>query len=336
MEIILAGGTGQVGRLLVRALTSQGHSCVVLTRRPPAEAPTPLLREVQWDGRTLGPWCADLEGVDAVINLAGRSVDCRYTERNLEAMRSSRVDSTRVMGQAIAACSRPPAIWLQAGTATIYSHRFDAPNDEITGSLGGAEPGVPALWGRSVDIARAWEAELNAAPTPATRKVVLRSALTLSVDRGGVFDVLARLARLGVGRQGNGRQFVSWIHEHDFVAAVLFLLSRSDLTGAFNLSAPHPLPNRDFMACLHEALGTWAALPVPRVLLEAGALLRRTETELLLKSRRVVPTRLLQAGFRFQYEDFSEAVDELISRWRPQPRPASSGTILSRRRWLRS
>lgn len=319
MEIILAGGSGQVGRLLVRALTSRGHACVVLTRKTPNESPTPLLREVQWDGRTLGPWCRDFEGVDAVINLAGRTVDCRYTERNLAAMQESRVRSTRVIGQAIAACTYPPAVWLQAGTATIYSHRFDAPNDEFSGDIGGSEPGVPALWRRSVDIARAWEAELLAAPTPATRKVILRSALTLSPDRGGVFDVLARLARLGLGRQGSGRQYVSWIHEYDFVSALVFLLSRSDLEGPFNLSAPHPLPNRDFMACLHAALGARIAIPVPRPILELGALVLRTETELLLKSRRVTPERLLRHGFEFSYPTFPAAVEELVARWRQHP-----------------
>lgn len=319
MEIILAGGSGQVGRLLVRALTSRGHACVVLTRKTPTESPTPLLREVQWDGRTLGPWCRDFEGVDAVINLAGRTVDCRYTERNLAAMQESRVRSTRVIGQAIAACTYPPAVWLQAGTATIYSHRFDAPNDEFSGDIGGSEPGVPALWRRSVDIARAWEAELLAAPTPATRKVILRSALTLSPDRGGVFDVLARLARLGLGRQGSGRQYVSWIHEYDFVSALVFLLSRSDLEGPFNLSAPHPLPNRDFMACLHAALGARIAIPVPRPILELGALVLRTETELLLKSRRVTPERLLRHGFEFSYPTFPAAVEELVARWRQHP-----------------
>lgn len=320
MEVILAGGSSQVGRMLVRALTARGHACVVLTRKVPSAHPTPLLREVRWDGRTLGPWCKDFEGVEAVINLAGRTVDSRYTERNLTAMQESRVLSTRVIGQAIAACKSPPAVWLQAGTATIYSHRFDAPNDEFSGEIGGSEPGVPSLWRRSVDIARAWEAELQDAPTPATRKVILRSALTLSPDRDGVFDVLTRLARLGMGRQGSGRQYVSWIHEYDFVSAVLFLLSRSDLEGPFNLSAPCPLPNRDFMASLHAALGSRITFPVPRLILEIGACVLRTETELLLKSRRVAPERLLRHGFEFSYPTLPAAVEELVARWR-QPRP---------------
>jgi uncharacterized protein (TIGR01777 family) len=274
------------------------------------------LREVFWDGRTLGPWTAELDDADVVINLAGRSVNCRYHERNLAEMIASRVDSTRVIGQAIAQAKNPPRVWLQAGTATIYAHRFDAPNDEETGIIGGNEPDVPALWAKSIDIARAWETEINAAPTPRTRKVILRSAMTMSPDRGGVFHVLARHCRLGFGRFGNGHQFVSWIHEHDFIAAVKFLIEREDLTGAFNLAAPEPLPNRAFISALHAALGSKLSIPVPRWALELGTFFLRTETELILKSRRVVPTRLLKTGFTFRYPNWPAAATELVERWR--------------------
>jgi uncharacterized protein len=312
MKIILPGGSGQVGRLLIRAFVRDGHECVVLTRRG-AKAVTGAL-SVGWDGRTLGSWTGELEGADVVINLAGRSVDCRYHERNLAEMMDSRVASTRVIGQAIATAKQPPRVWLQAGTATIYAHRFDAPNDEATGVIGGHEPGVPALWGKSIAIAQAWEAAVNMTPTPRTRKVILRSAMVMSPDRGGVFSVLAKLARLGLGRQGDGRQFVSWIHEHDFVAAVKFLIARDDLAGAFNLSSPQPLHNRDFMAVLHAAVGRRLGLPVPAWLLEIGAFLLRTETELILKSRRVVPGRLVEAGFKFRYPQWSAAAVELVGR----------------------
>jgi uncharacterized protein len=312
MKIILPGGNGQVGRVLVRALAGEGHECVVLTRRRTALPPG--ARAVAWDGRTLGPWVAELDGADAVINLAGRSVDCRYHERNLAEMMTSRIESTRVVGQAIAAARNPPPVWLQAATATIYAHRFDAPNDEATGIIGGNEPGVPALWARSIDIARAWEAEVNAAPTPHTRKVILRSAMVMSPDQGGIFSVLARLARFGAGRQGDGRQFVSWIHEHDFVAAVKFLIDRRDLVGAFNLCSPNPLPNADFMAGLGRSVGTRLALPVPRWALEIGAFFLRTETELILKSRRVVPGRLLVEGFEFTHPGWVAAAAELVGR----------------------
>ncbi|HLP25349.1 MAG TPA: NAD-dependent epimerase/dehydratase family protein, partial [Acidobacteriota bacterium] len=218
MKMVLPGGSGHVGRLLVRELTTRGHTCVVLSR---GGATVPgAVRTLPWDARTLGNWQREFEGADAIINLAGRSVDCRYTERNLCAMRRSRVDSTRVVGEAIACCARPPRVWLQMATATVYAHRFDAPNDEATGIIGGDEPDVPALWRRSVEIARAWEAEVAGAATPHTRKVILRSAMVMSPDRGSVFDVLAKLCRGGLGRQGDGRQFVSWIHGDDFVRAI--------------------------------------------------------------------------------------------------------------------
>ena len=324
MKIVIPGGSGQVGRLLSRVLRREGHECVILSRKSlPPEIATPGLRQVVWDGRTLGPWAGEIDGADAVINLAGRSVDCRYNERNLEAMLRSRVDSTRVVGEAIAVAQRPPRVWLQASTATIYAHRFDAPNDELTGLIGGNEPEAPPLWRKSIEIAQAWEAELATAPTPHTRKIALRSAMTMSPDRGGVFHVLASLARLGIGHQGDGHQYVSWIHEHDFVAAALFLINRQDLAGVFNLASPHPLPNRDFMAGLSSALGRTISVPVPRWALEIGAFFLRTETELILKSRRVVPTRLLNASFAFRYPDWPEAAVELVHRRRTGNRPAT-------------
>lgn len=312
MKIIIPGGNGQVGRMLVRALVRDGHECVVLTRGRPV--PQSGARAVAWDGRSHGPWTTEFDGADVVINLAGRSVDCRYHERNLAEMMSSRVDSTRVIGEAIAAAKHPPHVWLQAATATIYAHRFDAPNDEFTGEIGGCEPGVPALWARSIDIAKAWEEAVNTAPTPRTRKVILRSAMVMSPDRGGVFSVLARLARLGFGAQGGGRQYVSWVHEHDFVAAVKFFIARDDLAGVFNVCSPHPLPNRDFMAALHRAVGMRLTVPVPGWALEIGAFFLRTESELILKSRRVVPVRLLREGFVFRYPDWVEAATELAKR----------------------
>jgi hypothetical protein len=270
------------------------------------------VKTVVWDGKTLGPWANEIDGADVVINLAGRSVNCRYHERNLAAMMSSRVDSTRIVGVAIAAAKNPPRVWLQASTATIYAHRYDAPNDEETGEMGGYEPGAPALWAKSIAIAEAWEAELTAAQTPRTRKIALRSAMTMSPDRGGVFSVLARLCRMGFGRQGDGRQFVSWIHEDDFVAAIDFLIAHDELAGAINLCAPEPLPNRDFMKALQTALGTKIAVPVPRWALEIGTFFLRSETELVLKSRRVVPTRLLKAGFVFRYPRWPQAAKDLV------------------------
>lgn len=308
-----------MGRMLCRAFSREGHECVILSRKVmDRELRAKNVRTVAWDGRTLGAWSEEIDGADVVINLAGRSVDCRYSARNLEAMMRSRVESTRVVGQAIARAKNPPTVWLQASTATIYAHRFDRANDEAEGLIGGREPGVPALWRKSIEIALAWEAELWAAATPKTRKVALRSALTMSPDRGGVFAVLATLSRLGLGAQGDGAQFVSWIHEDDFVAAVCFLIERTSLEGVFNLCAPEPLPNREFIAALHRAVGTKFSVSVPRWALEIGAWFMRTETELVLKSRRVVPRRLEENGFTFRYREWPAAAENLANQWKAE------------------
>jgi uncharacterized protein (TIGR01777 family) len=313
MKIVIPGGTGQVGAILDRAFTKAGHEVVILTRRPAGA------REVRWDGETPGPWIAEIDGSDVVVNLAGRSVSCRYTDDNLRAMMDSRVLSTRVVGQAIAAAERPPRVWLQMSTATIYAHRFDAANDEATGQIGGAEPGVPGYWAFSVDIAKAWEREQQAAETPYTRKVALRSAMVMSPDRGGVFDYLLWMARLGLGGPvAGGRQYVSWIHDRDFVRAVEFLIDRDDLAGPVNLAAIEPLPQRAFMRVLRTAWGVPVGLPATKLMAEIGALAIRTDTELLLKSRRVVPGRLVDASFDFGFAQWPAASDDLVRRVRAE------------------
>jgi uncharacterized protein (TIGR01777 family) len=284
---------------------------VVISRNPSGEG------ETAWDGRTLGAWTQALEGADVVVNLAGRSVSCRYNAVNLQAMMDSRVDSARVVGQAIARARRPPRVWLQMSTATIYAHRYDAPNDEAAGAIGGAEPGVPGYWAYSVDIAKAWEREQEAADTPSTRKVALRAAMVMTPDRGGVFDVLSWMARLGLGGPvAGGAQYVSWIHEHDFVRAVEFLAAEEGLAGSVNLAAPGPLPQRMLMYQLRRAWGRRLGLPATAWMAGLGAWLLRTDTELLLKSRRVVPGRLLEAGFDFEFDQWAPAARELVGRRR--------------------
>jgi hypothetical protein len=310
MRIVVPGGSGQVGTVLARALLADGHEVVVLSRetRPLAS------RTVAWDGATLGPWADEVDGCDVVVNLAGRSVNCRYGAANRKAILDSRVLSTRAVGAAIARARRPPRVWLQASTATIYAHRYDAANDERTGVLGGAEPGARSTWAFSIDVARAWERALDEAVTPATRKVALRSAMTMSPDPGGIFDTLRGLVRRGLGgRAGDGRQYVSWIHHADFVNAVRFLIARDDVAGPVNLASPHPLPNAEFMRVLREAAGVRVGLPATRWMLELGAVFMKTETELVLKSRRVVPGRLLDLGFAFAYPHWPEAARELCT-----------------------
>lgn len=320
MNIVLAGGSGQLGRVLGRHFEGQGHSVVVLSRKPRSSPDATAWRTVAWDAETSGPWTAEIDRADVVINLAGRSVDCRYTPANRRRIMDSRVRSTHVLGEAIARSATPPAVWLQSSTATIYAHRFDAPNDEATGILGGNEENVPDTWRFSVDVARAWEAAVDAAGTPETRIVKMRAAMVMSPDRGGVFDTLLGLVRRGLGgKAGSGRQFVSWIHEHDFVRAVDWLIARGSLAGAVNLAAPEPLPNADFMCALREAWGIRIGLPATAWMLAVGAFFLRTETELISKSRRVVPGRLLDDGFVFDHPSWPEAARELCRRYRRRP-----------------
>lgn len=316
MKLVIPGGSGQVGTALARAFHRDGHEVVVLSRQPAGNTPW---RSIVWDARGGGDWEAEMEGADAVINLAGRSVNCRYTPGNCRAILESRVDSTRALGDALARCARPPRVWFQASTATLYAHRYDAPNDEERGILGGEEPGVPETWRFSIDVARAWEqaANASAARIPQTRLVLMRTAIVMSPQAGGAFDLLLRLVRFGLGgRSGDGRQFVSWIHEDDLVAALYRLLEDESFVGPVNLAAPEPLPNADFMRGLREAWGIPFGLPAARWMLEIGTFFLRTETELVLKSRRVVPGLLTRHGFSFQYPSWPEAARDLCARWR--------------------
>ncbi|MBP2326718.1 uncharacterized protein (TIGR01777 family) [Kibdelosporangium banguiense] len=324
MKILMPGGTGHIGRFLSRALADGGHDVVVLSRQGGFEL-WPGVRVVRWDGRTVGDWGAELDGCDAVINLAGRSVNCRYTDANLQEMMDSRVDSARAVGEAIRRASAPPRVWLQMSTATIYAHRMDAPNDEATGIIGGNETDVPGYWAVSVDIAKTWEQAQQEAVTPHTRKVALRTSIVMSPDHGGAFDMLHRMVRLGLGGPvAGGAQFVSWIHDQDMVRAIEFLLDHEDLAGPVNLAAPNPLPHRDFMRAIRAARGIPLGLPATKWMAELGAFVLRSDTELLLKSRRVTPGRLLDAGFTFHFPHWPPAADDLVHRSRYQ---SAAGTL---------
>jgi uncharacterized protein len=313
MKILIPGGTGQVGTVLARAFHAGGHEVVVLGRSTEKRE----WRTEKWDGRTLGDWTAEVDGSDVVINLAGRSVNCRYNEENRRQMVDSRVDSTRVVGEAIAAAAKPPKVWLQASTATIYAHRFDAPNDDVTGIIGGHEADAPDTWNFSIDVATAWEKAANDAVTPKTRKVLMRSAMTMSPDRDGIFDTLLGLVRKGLGgTAASGRQYISWIHDQDFIRSVYWLIEHDELSGPINLSSPNPLPNREFMRILREAAGVPFGLPAMEWQLAIGAFFMQTETELILKSRRVLPKLLTDSGFEFDFPEWKDAVCDLVARWR--------------------
>ena len=282
-------------------------------------------RIVEWDGATLGAWQREIDGADVVVNLAGRSVNCRYNAANRREILESRSSSTRVVGEAIARALRPPHVWLQASTATIYAHRYDAANDERSGVLGGTESNAPDTWRFSIDVARAWERTFDEAVTPATRKVLLRSAMTMSPDAGGVFDALLGLVRHGLGGSaGSGRQFVSWIHYEDFVAAVRWLIERRRHRRRREPRVAAPIPNAEFMRMLRDAYGVPFGLPARDWMLEIGAAFMRTETELILKSRRVVPQRLLECGFTFRFPSWSDAAADLCDQWKTARQDARS------------
>jgi uncharacterized protein len=313
LRIILPGGSGQVGTVLARHFHAQGNTVVVLARTP-IRAPWKV---VPWNAQDLGPWAAEIENADLVINLTGRSVNCRYTQANRQEIIESRTKSTSILGEAIRRSASPPRIWMNASTATIYRHAFDRPMDETTGEFGGNEPNAPDTWRFSIDVVTRWEDAFFTSPAPATRKIALRSAIIMSPDRGGVFDTLLTLARIGLGgASGSGRQFVSWIHDLDFLRAIDYLMAHHDLDGAVNLASPNPIPNAEFMAALRKAWGARIGLPAAEWMLEIGAVFIRTETELILKSRRVIPGRMLAHGFKFDFPEWQAAAQDLVQRWR--------------------
>lgn len=309
-KIVIAGGSGFLGRLLVDWFGIAEWDIVVLSRR--ANASLEPARAVRWDGKTPDAWAEELDGCDALVNLAGVSVNCRYHARNRRAILSSRIDSTRALAAAVAQCSRPPRVWLNSSTATIYKHALDHPMDEQTGVIG-ATPAAKDQF--SIDVATAWEHEFNAAAAPQTRKVALRTAMVLATTPGTVYRILRRLARLGLGgSMAGGRQYVSWLHQRDFCRAVEWLIEHDDLAGAVNLAAPRPLTNRALMEIVRREVGMPLGLPATHWMLEVGAFFLRTETELIIKSRRVVPGRLSAAGFEFEFPGVAGAVADLERR----------------------
>ena len=294
-----------MGAAIRRHMDPSKYRITTVTRNPKSAD------DVQWDGQTLGPWTEVLDGSDVVINLAGRRVHCRYNEENLKEMMSSRIQSTQILGEAIAGCKNPPSVWLQASTATIYAHTFGSANDEATGVMGGDEPGVPKVWNYSIKIAKNWEEELDRAVTPSTRKVPLRTAIMMGIDKDSAFDIFSGLTRIGLGgKLGSGRQYVSWVHELDMVRAMEFIIE-SDLAGPVNISAPNPLPQAEFAKDLQRAWGIGFGLPAMPWMIDIGAWVLNGDSELVMKSRRVVPKRLLDAGFEFRFPVWGDAARDL-------------------------
>lgn len=303
--IVVFGANGFLGRYLTRHFARQGKEVVAIARHHEGWSGDGMFLE--WDGKNQGPWALALEGAEAVINLAGRSVNCRYTPGNRAEITDSRVDATKAIATAVHACKVPPKVWINASTATWYRHAEDRPQNDWLG-----EPGE----GFSCEVAQAWEDSFFGAEVPAeTRKLALRIGMVLANEPTTVYDVLGKLTRRGLGgTMGNGAQRISWIHMEDFLRAVDFVIRDPFLDGVVNVTAPsHPV-NRDWMRFFREAEGMPVGLPAARWMLELGARFMNTETELVLKSRWVESTRLRDAGFRWRWSKAPDALADLSNR----------------------
>ena len=279
----------------------KGHDIVVLSRALRKNA---TFRTVCWDATTIGPWKAELEGCDALINLAGKSVDCRYTQTNKHAILQSRIESTSVLGGAVSSLAHKPKVWINASSATIYNSSFDQLQTEYSQDIGSDF---------SMSVCQAWEKEFARFSFPETRSVVARIAITLS-NNGGAFVPLERLALCGMGGpQGSGRQRVSWIHITDFCRSMEWIVERPHLEGIFNICSPSPVSNAELMSILRKNLGVPFGIPLPALALDIGARIIRTEPELILKSRNVYPKRLVDNGFTFRFPDLATAVRDLLA-----------------------
>ncbi len=285
-KIIIAGGTGFIGDALEKHFTEAGHAVVILTRTPRKP------NHIKWDGEQFSGWEQQLEGSDLLINLSGKSVDCRYNEKNKTAILNSRVKSTRILQKAVERCETPPAVWLNSSTATIYAGSKTHRNTESNGIIGDDF---------SMGVAKAWEAAFFESPTPLTRKVALRISLVIG-ESGGVYAVLKKLAKIGLGgRAGDGKQKFAYITVNDLLRAVDFIIENDQLDGVVNCTSPEDLTNEQFMQKLRKHLGVRIYLNQPKWMIKLGALLIGTESELILKSRYVYPEKLLNAGFEFKH-----------------------------------
>jgi uncharacterized protein (TIGR01777 family) len=302
-KIIIAGGSGFIGKAIVRYFPGKDTQFVILGRGAGAERGN--VKYLHWDGINVGEWVNELQGADAVINLTGKSVDCRYNGANKKEILRSRLDATTCIGKAILQCKNPPELWINAASATIYRHAEDRPMTEETGETGK---------GFSVEVCKAWERTFNDIDTPKTRKVLLRVAIVLGKN-AGVMVPMTRLVRLGLGgRMGSGKQYFSWIHEKDAVRMIAWLIESKKVIGTFNCCAPLPVTNTALMEQLRKYCGVPFGIPQPKWLLEFGAWLIRTETELILKSRWVIPSRVMDLGFKFEYGRLGLALEDLLKK----------------------
>lgn len=314
-KIIIAGGTGFIGEAMTRYFNKE-NEIIILTRKISNSktnrnnyslinySDLPNVKYRQWDGKTLGDWAKELEGSEIIINLAGKTVNCRYTEKNKKEIFDSRTNATKVIGEAISNCAVPPKLWINSSSATIYRYAEDRTQDEYTGEFHNDF---------SVQVCQLWEKTFYEQRTPFTRKVALRMAITLGA--GGVMLPYFNLLKFGLGgQQGNGKQMYSWVHIEDTCRMIDWIYEHKELEGTFNCCSPNPVANKIFMSALRKVTKTLFGLPAYKWTLKIGATLIGTETELILKSRWVVPTKFLETGFAFKYPLLEDALKEIISK----------------------
>lgn len=301
-RVVIAGGSGFLGQALARALVGKGYEVVVLSRG--ASRDSNGIRQLHWDGKTVGEWADSIDGAQAIVNLTGRSVNCRHTSEHRREIMDSRVDSVRVLGETLTRCSQPPQVFVQASSLAIYGDPGDRWCDED----------APHADGFSEEVCKRWEGEFEKIDSPGLRKVAMRIGIVLDADKGAL-PVLARLTRFFLGgRVGNGRQYVSWIHVADLTRMLIEAIERSDLSGVFNATGPQPMTNAEFMRELRRALHRPWSPPVPAWATRIGAFFMRTEPSLALTGRRCRPKRFLESGFHFEFPDLRRALADLFSR----------------------
>ncbi|TPN81351.1 TIGR01777 family oxidoreductase [Aquimarina algicola] len=300
-KIVIAAGTGFLGKVLIQYFQATTDQIIILTRGN--QNTKNNIKFVHWDAQNIDTWAKELEETDVLINMTGKSVDCRYTEKNKKLILDSRVNSTIVLGEAVKSCKTPPKVWINSSTATIYRHSLDKEMDEIHGEIG---------TGFSVNVAKAWEKAFFDQVTPSTRKVAVRTSIVLGKN-GGALKPILNLTKIGMGgKQGTGNQKISWIHETDFARSLDFIINNKSIEGAINIVAPKPTTNAIFMKTMREVTKIPFGIPSPKLLLELGARIINTETELVLKSRNVVPKKLEEHGFQFSFSDLKKALQSLV------------------------
>jgi uncharacterized protein (TIGR01777 family) len=291
-KVILAGGTGFIGKYFAEKFNKLGYEVKIISRQS---------GHISWNDNA--GIVEAMENSEILINLAGKSVDCRYNTKNKEDILKSRTETTKILGNALLTCKNPPPLWINSSTATIYRHAEDRPMTEESGEMGS---------GFSVDVAKAWEQAFFSFQLPKTRKVALRMAIVLG-ENGGVITPFKNLVRFGLGGvQGSGNQKFSWIHVEDLFEIILFLKEKEELNGVFNCSSPHPVTNRELMNHFRTAMHIKVGLPSPKWLLQIGAILIRTEIELILKSRWVIPERIEREGYKFKFNKIDSALQDIL------------------------